>query len=174
MGDGRYTLTKRGCLAVQLLDAFPEKAVRKRGQKKTSKKLIAAALALLVGIIVMASLLITMSLQTTQPAFDVTYWKQQPESSNFSNFQYFFNVTGSHESFKLATSQAINQALSPYAYKYPFVLQTTSDGITYPYWTSSYVHNGQFSFTLLLQSPLTDAKLSSLTQDLKNALKSTQ
>ena len=171
--DGRYVLTERGRLAVQLLDEFPEKAVQTRGQKPRSKKLVAAAILLLVGIVAVSSLLVSM--QLSQLSFNVTYWKQEPDSaSNLQDILYVFNVTGTHETFQLATYDAINHALAPYIDKYSIVTITAQDGSIYPSWSSGYVGNWQFTFTLSVKTGLTSDQLNSLTQVLKQALKSTQ
>src|SRR5208283_2089992 len=61
LGDGRYSLTERGRLAVQLLDEFPERTVQIREQKNNSKKLLITAVILLVGIIAISILLILMA-----------------------------------------------------------------------------------------------------------------
>jgi hypothetical protein len=172
-GDGRYNLTERGRLAVQLLDEFPEKTLQAREQKAKSKKLAVAAMLLLVCIIAVSSLLISM--QLSQSSFNVTYWKQEADlSSNPHNILYLFNVTGTHEYFQLATSDAINDALTPYINKYSIVTKTAQNGSTYPSWSSGNVGNGQFTFTLSVKNELTSAQVNSLTQDLKEALKSTQ
>ncbi len=171
--DGKYNVTERGRLAFQLLSEFPEKAVQTQGQKKKRKKLVAAAVLLLIGIIAVSSLLIIM--QPTQSSFNVVYWKQQPDpSGNPNHLQYLFNVTGTHETFQLATYDKINPALAPLVNKYPFITMIGGDGTTIPAWTSEYVGNGQFTFTLPLTTPLTSAQLKTLTQDLKDALKSIQ
>jgi predicted transcriptional regulator len=60
-GDGRYSLTERGRLAVQLLDEFPERTVQIPEPKNNSKKLLIAAVILLVGIIAISILLIIMA-----------------------------------------------------------------------------------------------------------------
>jgi len=173
--DGRYDLTERGRLAVQLLDKFPEKALQTRSVKMKRKR-IAVEVALVIVCVIAVSLLLV-SLQPKQPSFDVTYWKQETGSGPYSNpnaIQYRFNVTGTHETFQFATGIAIDNALAPYVNRYPFETITFSNGTTVPGWSSEYVHNGQFTFTLFLQRTLTDAQLKSLTQDLKEALKSTQ
>jgi hypothetical protein len=114
-------------------------------------------------------------MQLSQSSFNVTYWKQQPDlSSNPHNILYLFNVTGTHEHFQLATSDAISHALEPYINKYSIVTKTDQDGSTYPSWSSGYLDNGQFTFTLSVKNGLTSAQVNSLTQDLKEALKSTQ
>jgi DNA-binding transcriptional ArsR family regulator len=61
LGDGRYALTERGRLAVQMLDEFPERAVQTRDPKDNSKKLLIAAAILLAGIIAISILLILMA-----------------------------------------------------------------------------------------------------------------
>lgn len=171
--DGKYYLTERGHLAVQLLSEFAEKAVQIYEQKKKSKKLAVTAILLMVGIIVVSSLLISM--QLSQSNFNVTYWQQHPDlSSSPQNFLYLFNVTGTQENFRLATSDAINHALEPYISKYSIATKTAQDGSTYPSWSSGYIGKGQFTFTLSVQNELTSAQVDALTQDLKDALKSTQ
>jgi hypothetical protein len=108
------------------------------------------------------------------PTLQVTYWKNQPGEAPGagSGIQYFFNITGTLETFQLAPSAAINQALAPLVSNYPFVTMVSPAGLTIPYWTNQYVGSGQFSFTLLLKSELTGAQLLSLTQDLGSAFKS--
>jgi hypothetical protein len=171
--DGRYDLTERGRLAVQLLYEFPEKTVQIHGKKPENKKLIATAVMLFIGIIAISSLLVVM--QRNQPSFDVMYWKQEPNQSfNSYNSIYLFNVTGTRETFQLAPSGSINFALAPLVNKYPFANITNADGITFPLWTSEYVHNGDFIFTLSFQAKLTNAQLKSITQDLMQALKGIQ
>ena len=162
-------------MAIQLLDKFPDQSVKAHQQKTRSKKLAVTAVILLTCIIVVSSLLVT--LYQTQSNFNVTYWKQENGAGPYSNpntIQYLFNVTGTQETFQLATSDVINHALASYVNKYPFETFTTSNGISVPAWSSEYVHNGQFTFTLFLQNTLTSAQLKSLTQDLKTALKTTQ
>lgn len=61
LDDGRYILTERGRLAVQMLDEFPERTVQIREQKNNSKKLLITAVILLVGIIAISILLILMA-----------------------------------------------------------------------------------------------------------------
>ena len=58
LDDGRYSLTGRGHLAFQMLANFPERTVQIRQPKNGSKKLLIAAVILLVGIIAISSLLI--------------------------------------------------------------------------------------------------------------------
>ena len=58
LNDGRYSLTERGRLAVQMLDEFPERAVQTRDPKDNSKKLLIAAAVLLAGIIAVSLLLV--------------------------------------------------------------------------------------------------------------------
>src|SRR5271157_3046580 len=76
--DGKYGLTEKGRLSVQLLDEFPEEKPRAQQQKSRMKKLTLAAVLLLVGIIVVSSLLI-ITVQPKQEGFNVTYWEQQPD-----------------------------------------------------------------------------------------------
>ena len=59
--DGRYSLTDRGRLAVQMLDDFPERAVQTRDAKDNSKKLPIVAVILLAGVIAISILLILMA-----------------------------------------------------------------------------------------------------------------
>jgi hypothetical protein len=174
--DGRYALTERGHLALRLLDEFPEKTLQIQRVKNKNKKLIIAAVVLLIGIVAVSSLLISMQLtqSNSQSSLNVTYWKQQPDPLYPNDIQYAFNVTGTHETFQLATSDAINHALAPYANKYPFAAITIGDKTLIPFWTTTYVGKGQFTFGLTLNSALSDAQVKSLTQDLKVALKSTQ
>ena len=61
LDDGRYTLTERGRLAVQMLDEFPERTVQIREPKNNSKKLLITAAILLAGIIAISILLILMA-----------------------------------------------------------------------------------------------------------------
>ena len=61
LDDGRYSLTERGRLAVQMLDKFPERTVQIREPKDNSKKLLIAAAILLVGIIAISTVLIFMA-----------------------------------------------------------------------------------------------------------------
>ena len=61
LGDGRYSLTGRGQLAVQMLDKFPERAIQTRDTKNSNKKLLIAAAILLAGIIAISLLLILMA-----------------------------------------------------------------------------------------------------------------
>ena len=61
LSDGRYSLTERGCLAVQMLDEFPERTAQIREPKNYSKKLQIAAAILLAGIIAISILLILMA-----------------------------------------------------------------------------------------------------------------
>jgi hypothetical protein len=172
-GDGRYVLTERGRLAVQLLDEFPEKPYQPREQKPKNKKLVATAVILLASIVAISAFLVIM--QSPQASFNVTYWKQQTDQSfNSYNGTYLFNATGTHETFQLAPSGEINQALATYVSKYPFVIITDTGGIEHPLWTCEYIHDGNFVFTLFFQSALPDAQLKSLTQDLTQALKNTQ
>jgi len=169
--DGRYILTERGYLAVQLLNEFPEKPFQMNGQKRKSKKLLVTAALLLIGIIAASALLVLT--QPTPPSVSITYWKQQPDQiSNNSDIQFLFNATVTKESFQLASSDAINYALAPYINRYPFVVMSGADKTLYPLWTSTYVHKGQFVFSLFLQSPLNETQLISLTQDLKQAFES--
>lgn len=59
--DGRYGLTERGRLAVQMLDKFPERAIQMPQQKKAGQKLVVVAAILLAGIIVVSILLIILA-----------------------------------------------------------------------------------------------------------------
>jgi DNA-binding transcriptional ArsR family regulator len=61
LDDGRYILTEKGRLAVQMLDEFPERAVQIREPKSNSKKLLITAAVLLAGIIVISILLVLMA-----------------------------------------------------------------------------------------------------------------
>ncbi len=61
LSDGRYSLTDRGRLAVQMLDEFPERTVQIHDPEDNSKKLLIAAVILLAGIIVISILLILMA-----------------------------------------------------------------------------------------------------------------
>ncbi len=61
LSDGRYSLTERGRLAVQMLDDFPERAVQTRDAKDNSKKLLIVAAILLAGVIAISILLILMA-----------------------------------------------------------------------------------------------------------------
>lgn len=170
--DGRYDLTDRGRLAVRLIDEFPEKTLQTGRKKSKNKKLAIAAVVLFVGVIAVSALLISM--QLSQSNFNVTYWKQQPDPLYSNDIQYVFNITGTHETFQFATSDAINNSLTPYVNKYPFAPITIGNRTIIPFWTSTYVGKGQFTFGLTLKSSLSDAQVKSLTNDLKVALKSTQ
>jgi len=169
--DGRYILTERGCLAVQLLNEFPEKTFHANRQKRKTKKLFVTAALLLMGIIAVSSLLIFT--QPVQPNTIITYWKQQPDqTSDNRDIQVLFNITVTNETFQLATSDAINRALVPCINKYPFIMMTGADRTLYPSWNSTHVHNGQFVFTLFLQNSLNETQIHLLTQDLKQAFES--
>ena len=170
--DGRYGLTDRGRLAVRLIDEFPEKTLQIDRKKNKKKKLAIVAVILFAGIIAISAMLI--SIQLSQYNFNVTYWKQQPDPLYSYDIQYVFNITGTHETFQLATSNAINNALAPYVNKYPFAPITIGNRTIIPFWTSTYVGKGQFTLGLTLKSSLSDAQVKSLTHDLKVALKSTQ
>ena len=61
LSDGRYNLTERGRLAVQMLDDFPERAVKNDDPRDNSKKLLITAALLLAGIIAISILLILMA-----------------------------------------------------------------------------------------------------------------
>ena len=61
ISDGRYSLTERGRLAVQMLDEFPVRTAQIRDPKDNSKKLLIAAEILLAGIIAVSILLILMA-----------------------------------------------------------------------------------------------------------------
>ena len=61
LDDGRYSLTQRGRLAVQMLDEFPERAVQTGDPEDNSKKLLITAAILLAGIIAISILLVLMA-----------------------------------------------------------------------------------------------------------------
>lgn len=61
LSDGRYGLTERGRLAVQMLDEFPERKVPRGDPKDSSKKLLIVAAVILAGIIVVSLLLVLMA-----------------------------------------------------------------------------------------------------------------
>ncbi len=61
LGDGRYSLTERGRLAVQMLDEFPERTVKISDPKGNSRELLMTAAILLAGIIAISILLILMT-----------------------------------------------------------------------------------------------------------------
>ena len=172
--DGKYGLTEKGLLAVQLLDKFPEEKPRTQKQKSRMKKLTVAAVLLLVAIIVVSSLLI-ITLQPKQEGFNVTYWKQQPDQliPNSSDIQYVFNITGADNSIQLASSQTLDNLLAPLTTKYP-VANMTMGGSTFPAWACETLGNGKFIFDLTLKSSLSAAQLRLLTLDLKQTLKTTQ
>ena len=176
MADGRYTLNERGRLAVQLLDNFPERAAKPRGQKRKRRRLlVAVAVLLLVGIIAVSALLVNMQLQSAQMGFDVVYWKQQPdEYSNNQYVQYLFNVTGTDKTYSLAPTTAINQALNPLLDNYPLETMTTQQNTTILRWYCQYIDDGAFVFTVVAKVTLTQTQLANLTVDLKAALQSTQ
>jgi len=129
--DGRYVLTERGHLAVRLINEFPEKTLQIGKKKSKNKKLAVTAVILLVGIIAVSALLINM--QLPQSNFNVTYWKQQPDPLYSNDIQYIFNITGTHETFQFAASNAINNALEPYVNKYPFAPITIGDRTIIPF-----------------------------------------
>ncbi|MGA2681966.1 MAG: winged helix-turn-helix domain-containing protein [Candidatus Bathyarchaeia archaeon] len=172
--DGKYGLTEKGRLAVQLLDEFPEEKPRAKQQKSRMKKLTLAAILLLVGIIIVSSVLI-ITVQPKKEGFNVTYWKQQPDQlipqSNY--IQYVFNITGADNSFQLASSETLDSLLSPLVTKYPMATMTLNKS-TFPAWSCGTLGNGKFIFALTLKISLSGAQLQSLTQDLKQALKTTQ
>jgi hypothetical protein len=172
--DGRYSLTQRGQLAVQLIDNFPKRGTRTTVPKKKTRKLLATAILLLACIVAVSLLLIILAPPASSPSLSVVYWRQQPDELHPDAVGYAFNVTGSSETSTLVPTTAMNHALAPYVNSYPFVTMTAPDGTIIPFWTSQYIHNGQFVVTVSLQNPLTDPQLASLTQNLKQALQSIQ
>ena len=172
--DGKYGLTEKGRLALQLLDKFPEEKPHTKKQKSRLKKLTLAAAMLLVGIIVVSSLLI-ITVQPKHEGFNVTYWKQQPDQliPQSNDIQYVFNITGADNYIQLASSEALDSLLAPLVEKYSVATMTINNQ-TFPAWASETLGNGKFIFELTLKSSLSGAQLQSLTIDLKQALKTTQ
>ncbi len=171
--DGKYSLTEKGRLAVQLLDKFNEEKPQTKKHKSREKKLAVAAVLILVAIVAVASLLIIM--QPKPEGFTVTYWRQQPDQliPNSNDIQYVFNITGADNSIQLASSQTLDSLLAPLTTKYP-VANMTLGGSTFPAWASETLGNGKFIFDLTLKNSLSSGQLDSLTHDLKQALKTTQ
>jgi len=172
--DGKYGLTEKGRLAVQLLDQFIEEKPRTKQQKSRVKKLTLVAALLLVGIILVSSLLIITS-QPKHEGLNVTYWKQQPDQllPQSNDIQYVFNITGADNSIQLASSETLDSLLAPLVEKYPVATMTLNNQ-TFPAWASEALGNGKFIFELTLKNSLSTAQLQFLTQDLKLALKTTQ
>jgi len=173
--DGKYGLTEKGRLAVQLLDQFLEEKPRTKQQKSRVKKLTLVATVLFVAIIVASSLLLIITLQPKHEGFNVTYWKQQPDQllPQSNDIQYVFNITGADNSIQLASSETLDSLLAPLVEKYP-VATMTLDNQTFPAWASEALGNGKFIFELTLKNSLSTAQLQSLTQNLKLSLKTTQ
>ena len=113
--DGKYGLTEKGRLAVQLLDQFLEEKPRTKQQKSRVKKLTLVATVLFVAIMVASSLLI-ITLQPKHEGFNVTYWKQQPDQllPQSNDIQYVFNITGADNSIQLASSETLDSLLAPH------------------------------------------------------------
>ena len=141
--------------------------------------IIAAFVALVIGAILMFTNVIV---PPTPPTLTVTYIGVA-EKTNFPGLsqnvtQYDFNVKTTEPSSlnrpfgPKATSETINSALAPLLNKYDLVKGYYPNATAT--WTNEYLFDGVSLFSLFANTPFSDSQINSLTQDLQNALRTTQ
>ena len=138
--------------------------------------IIAAFVAFVIGAILMYTNVIA------PPTLTVTYIGVA-EKTNFPGLsqnvvQYDFNVKTTEPSSlnrpfgPKATSETINQALAPLLSKYDLVKGYYPNATAT--WTNEYLFDGVSLFSLFANTPFSDSQINSLSQDLQNALRTTQ